>query len=174
MSDETLIDDTLRRASVICISFAASIGLYALLIFLLVERQGGRPWSETPGTGPFLMALGALLLIFISGAARARILRSALEAREAPEAPEDIGRQSGPTAASAELAAAFFRATLVCFAMAEAAALLGLISAWVSRFSFYGLVICAASLYVMIARWPRRTAFEAFVDGESREREAGR
>jgi F0F1-type ATP synthase membrane subunit c/vacuolar-type H+-ATPase subunit K len=159
MSEPSLVDDTLRRASVICMSFAASIGLYALLIFLLVERQGGRPWSETPGTGPFLMALGALLLIFISGAARARILRSALEAWE------DGGRQAGPS----ELAEAFFRATLVCFAMAEAAALLGLVSAWVSRFSFYGFVICAASLYVMIARWPRRTAFEAFVDGDSRE-----
>lgn len=169
MSDETSIDDTLRRASVICMSFAASIGLYALLIFLLVERQGGRPWSETPGTAPFLMALGGLLLIFISGAARARILRSALEAHEAPE---DGGRQAGPSATSAELAAAFFRATLVCFAMAEAAALLGLVSAWVSRFSFYGFVLCAASLYVMIARWPRRTAFEAFLDGDSRE--AGR
>lgn len=160
MSESGPVDDILRRASVIGISFAASVVLYALLIYLLVEQRGGRPWVETTSTAPFLLALGGLLLIFISGAARARVLRSALEAWQ------EKGRWPGPTP---ELARAFFQATLLCFALAETAALLGLVSAWLSRSSFYGLVLCAASLYVMIARWPRRSAFEAYVDGTYRE-----
>lgn len=160
MSEPGPIEDTLRRASVIGISFAASVGLYALLIYLLVELRGGRPWSEAPETLPFLLALGGLLLLFISGAARARVLRSAVDEREEGE-PWPPPR--------ADLARAFFQATLVCFALVEGAALLGLASAWLGRSSFYGFVICAASLYVMIARWPRRAAFEAFVDGEARE-----
>ena len=158
--DETVVDDTLRRAKVICISFAASAGLYALLIYLLVEHPGEGSWSEAPGTVPFVLALGAMMLLFVSGAARSRVLR------KAAEVDEDGTIRVLP---AAELAAVFFRATLICFALAEGAAVLGLASALLGKSSFYGLVICAASLYVMIARWPRRSSFEAFLDGDRRE-----
>ncbi len=157
-ADETAVEEILRRAALICMSLAGSVLLCALLIYLLVEQQAGKPWTEAPATGPFFLALAALLLLFISGAARSRVLRSFVEAKE------DAGEAPRP----AELAQAFFRATILCFGFADGAAVLGLASAWLGKSSFYGFVICAASFYVMLARWPRRTAFEAFADGDRR------
>lgn len=154
---EPLIEERLRRLSTVCMALAGSVGLYALLIVLLIELSGKHPWDERVGTLPFLFALGGFLVTLISSAVRASLLRRGREAveDEAPGREEALGRLLGT----------FQSATLTCFALLEGAAILGLISAWLSGTSFYGLLVSATALYAMIVRWPRRASFEVFREG---------
>ncbi len=165
LAESTTLDDRLRRLATACMGLAGGVGLYALLIYLLVERSGEHDWMDRPGTGPFLLALAGLLLVVLSSAVRAAVLRRAGErederdAGEAPGGPAEEGEGR-----AARLLAAFERATLISFAVAEAGALLGLATAWTSRISFYGFLVCAASLYAMMVRWPRRSLLDAFLE----------
>jgi len=158
------IDDRLRRLATICMALAGSVGLYALLIYLLVERSGEHDWMEKPGTAAFALALVGMLMVFLSSAARSSILRRAVDEEDDREEPEEGKDRPERKGKKERLLAAFDKATLVSFALIEAGALLGLASAWVSRISFYGLLICVTGLFVMVIRWPRRSLLEAFLE----------
>jgi hypothetical protein len=167
LSPSTL-DDRLRRWATVCMALAGSVGLYALLIYLLVERSGEHDWMDKPATGAFLLALAGMLLVFLSSAARASVLRRAVDGEdEREDGDQDLkdGKDPRDGRDKAErLVAAFGKATLLSFALIEAGAVLGLAGALVSRISLYGLLICAASLFAMIVRWPRRSLLDAFLE----------
>jgi hypothetical protein len=61
------------------------------------------------------------------------------------------------------VAGAYTRATIVGFALLDAAAALGLAVAAVTGTARYALVICAAAALGMLARWPRRAAVLALL-----------
>lgn len=163
---QSTLDERLRRWATVCMALAGSVGLYALLIYLLVERSGEHDWMDKPGTGPFTLALAGMLLVFLSSAARASVLRRAVDGEDERDEGEPA---AGAGAAAAEgrserLVAAFGKATLLSFVLMEAGAVLGLAGALASRISLYGLLICAASLFAMIVRWPRRSLLAAFLE----------
>jgi hypothetical protein len=81
-------------------------------------------------------------------------------AGEAVAVPPPAVARTARAARSAELLQAFWRATLVSFAMQALAAALGVAVALGGNAPFYGLVICLAALLGMVARWPRRRRFE--------------
>ena len=87
------------------------------------------------------------------------------EQRAAPrKEPEELAEAADGRRAPAAPAAARLRAyswaTGVSFGMLTAAAALGATVASSGKAPFYGLVICIAALFSMVARWPRRSGFD--------------
>jgi hypothetical protein len=144
----------LRPLRRICAGLAGAVALFAFLSWLLVDQAGGAP--GVPPALPLVLSLLAALLILLSSRVRASILRRALP--RSPALPID------PEA----VLAAYWRATLVSFAILEAAALIGVLVALTSGSAGYGIVLCSISLLGMLTRWPRANEVDRVIRGRLR------
>jgi hypothetical protein len=142
----------LRPLRRICAGLAGAVALFAALSWLLVRQAGGAV-PGTPASLPLTLSLFAALLILLSSRIRSSILRRAFP--RSPVLPTD------PDA----VLAAYWRATLISFAILEIAALLGLLVALTSGSATYGVVLCLVSAFGMATRWPRATEVDRLVRG---------
>lgn len=134
----------LRTLRTICAVLAASVLGLAVATWLML-RSGRPPDPRLPSGALLGIVLLAIVLILLASRLRAGMLRRA--ARPAPH-------PGGPPEERA-VAAAYSRATLLTFALLEAAALVGFALAVLTASARYGLVLYAASLVSMLVRWPR-------------------
>lgn len=137
----------------VCIALAASVALLVVLSWLLVRQMGGVP---APPALPLSLTLFAAMLILVSSRVRSIILRRAFP--RSPALPID------PEA----VLDAYRRATLISFAILDAAAVVGVLVALTSRSAAYGAMICLASAFGMLTRWPRAGEVDRLVRGRLR------
>jgi hypothetical protein len=159
------VERRLRLLSAACAAPAAG-ALAASGAIVWAARQGeAEAWLVSPPAPSFLLALAGLLLVLLSSAARARILRGARPAESGGEG-ETAGWEEGGNEAcdAAWWLRVYSRATGVSFAMLAAAVALGGTVALRGRAPLYGLVICLVSLICMAERWPRRSGLEMAMD----------
>lgn len=142
----------LRR---ICSALAISVWAYGMAALLLVDYEGGRPVAPVPGMVPLSLTGLAAVLILLSSRIRTTILRRAL--RQNPALPIN----------GEVVLAAYQRATILSFAVLEAAALLGLLVALLSGKTSYGLILCGAALLGMFSRWPREVEVDRLIRGKA-------
>jgi hypothetical protein len=151
-ASEAAVERRLSRLRTACsVPAAAGVAASAAIVWT-AEGRGAEGWLGSPPTESFVMALGALLVVLLASAARARILRRARE--------EGLGEAD----AAGGWLGVYSRATAVHFAMLAVAVALGGMVALRGRAPFYGLVICLASLLSMTARWPRRAGLAVAMD----------
>jgi hypothetical protein len=94
-------------------------------------------------------------MILLSSRFRSSILRRAF--------PRSAALAVDPEA----VLAAYQRATRISFLILETAALLGLVVALTSGSAGYGIVLCIASLFGMLTRWPRGAEVDRLVRGRA-------
>jgi len=143
----------LRSVTRICAALASSVGLFAVLSWILTRGSGGRPISGLPPAVPLGLALLAAVLILLSSRLRSSILRRAFPRSAALPASLDA------------VLAAYGRAALAGFAILEIAALLGLGISLTSGSAYYGIVLCVASAFGMLTRWPRASEVDRLLRG---------
>ena len=143
----------LRPVTRTCTALAGSVALYAILSRCLTHQAGGRPAPGLPSSVPLGLALLAAVLILLSSHLRSSILRRAF--------PRSAALQPNPDA----VLASYGRAVLASFAILEVAALLGLGISLTSGSAYYGIVLCVASLFGMLTRWPRASEVDRLLRG---------
>jgi hypothetical protein len=145
----------LRPLRRICAGLAGAVALFAVLSWLLIRQAGGAVPGAPPAL-PLTLSLFAALLILLSSRVRSSILRRAFP--RSPVLPTDPETVLG----------AYWRATLVSFAILETAALVGVLVALTSGSATYGIVLCLISSFGMLTRWPRATEVDRLVRGRLR------
>lgn len=123
--------------------------LFAFLSWYLVGEPGDAPLL--PRAGRVALAIFAAILILLSSRFRSTALRRAFP------------RSADLEVSSEAVLAAYQRATRNSFLILAAAALLGLVVALVSGLAVYGGILCAASAFAMLTRWPRATEVDRLV-----------
>jgi hypothetical protein len=144
----------LRPVTRLCAALAAMAVLFGVLSWMLV-RYGIGVVPGLPAAVPLSMSLFAAMLILLSSRFRSSILRRAF--------PRSVELAIDPEA----VLAGYGRATRASFLILEAAAFLGLVVALTSGTAGFGIVLCAASLFGMLSRWPRATEVDRLVRGRS-------
>jgi hypothetical protein len=86
---EELIDRSLRALVSLCAALLGGAWLCTALVVVLIVRAGGELYADRPPTFPFLLALGAMIAVLLSSAARTAILRRAVEREEEVRAMEE-------------------------------------------------------------------------------------
>jgi hypothetical protein len=150
---ERLLTDRLRGLRKVCLALAASVLVYAVVGWFLIEGFQLRPFGKLPEALPIALTFFSAVLILLASRLRTAILRGGLPSTRA--VPTDLGN----------LVSTYQRATLVSFAVLEGAALIGLLVALVSGSSFYGVVLCVASFLSMLLRWPRAYELDRLARG---------
>ncbi len=145
----------LRAVTRICAALGGSVVLLAALSWA-TTRGLKRPIPGLPPAVPLALALLAAVLILLSSRLRASILRRAFPRSAALEANPDT------------VLAAYGRAALAAFAILEVAALLGLLVSLTSGSAYFGIVLCVASLFGMLTRWPRASEVDRLLRGRVR------
>ena len=150
----------LRVLGSVCAALMVAVLATAAAIGWSAARPGAGDLMESPPADSFLVAASAMLLVLLASAVYGRILRrqAAAEPEESEEAGEPEARET--LAAVAARLRAYSWATGASFGMLAAAAALGAMVASTGKAPFYGLVICVAALFSMVARWPRRSGFD--------------
>ena len=143
----------LRAVSWACTALVAAVVLDMVGAWILA----GYPESSWgfPASVPLTLSLLATILILLSSRLRSTVLRRAF--------PRSPALAVNPDA----VLDAYRRATLISFASLEAAALLGFMVAFTSGSAIYGLVLCAASAFGMLTRWPRASEVDRLVRGRA-------
>jgi hypothetical protein len=147
------IAKSLRPLRLLCGALAGTVGLYAVLSWVLLEGMAYRPLHGIPPAVPVSLTAFAMIMLLLSSRLRTNILRKAVPAGTG--LPVNLDR----------LLEAYRRATLTSFAVLEGAALLGLAVALLSGTAFYGIVLGAASLVSMFTRWPQVTDVDRIARG---------
>jgi len=142
----------LRPVTRVCSALLTAVVLYAASAWILA---GSAAPPDLPVSVPLLLSLLAAILILLSSRLRSTVLRRALPRSATLRVEADA------------VLAAYRRATLISFAMLEAAALLGLLVAFTSGSAIYGTVLCAASAFGMATRWPRASEVDRLVRGRA-------
>jgi hypothetical protein len=137
----------------VCTALISAVVLYAVASWLLVGQ--GKVRMGLPDSVPLLLTLLAAILILLSSRLRSTVLRRAF--------PRSAALAVNPEA----VLAAYQKATLISFAILEAAALLGLLVAVTSGSMIYGIVLCAASVFGMLTRWPRASEVDRLARGRA-------
>ena len=127
-------DQVMRVLRVVCGAFAAAVVLYGFVGFTVQPAGTGAP----PLLVPILVGAGVVAV------ATAELLK-VLMLRSDAAAPQ---------------ARTFFAATLVAFALREAAALFGLIIALATGQKTWLLGLCVLALAAMTLGWPRRSQLD--------------
>jgi hypothetical protein len=151
---ERFISDRLRQIRMVCMALAGCVLAYGIAGWFMIEGFQLRPFGRLPDAVPLSLTFLAAVLILLGSRIRTAILRSGLS-RNLVSGQVDLGN----------LIPAYQRATLVSFAVLEAAALMGLLVALLSGSSFYGLVLCLASFFSMLLRWPRAEEVDRLARG---------
>lgn len=155
VSDLSFIDGRLRGVQRICGALVVLnlvlLGLCWVVAFAPRERLVGLPDSV-----PVMLALVAAALILLSSRLRSSLLRRALPRSELLR----------PTLEG--LVAAYRAATLVSFGLLAVAALFGPVVASASGRADYGMIVCVASSFAMLTRWPRSVEVDRLLRGRAR------
>ena len=146
----------LRPVARICAALAGSVALFAVLSWFLTREAGGRPVPGLPPAVPLGLAVLAAVLILLSSRFRSSILRRAFPRSAAPQPDPDA------------VLSAYRRAALASFVILEVAALLGLVVSLTSGSAYYGVVLCVAGAFGMLARWPRASEVDRLLRGRVR------
>lgn len=150
---ERLLAGRMRALRTICRVLAGSVLAYGILGWFLVEGFQMSPFGKLHSALPIALTFFAAVLILLASRLRTALLRTGLPSSRA--FPTDL----------LTLASAYQRATLVSFAVLELAALIGLLVALLSGSSFYGVVLCLASFFSMVLRWPKAEEIDRLARG---------
>ncbi|HEX3130086.1 MAG TPA: hypothetical protein VH394_22315 [Thermoanaerobaculia bacterium] len=151
---ERFIGERLRGTRVVCMALAGSVLAYGIAGWFLIEGFQLHLFGRLPDAVPLSLTFLAAVLILLGSRIRTAMLKSGLT-RNLVSGQVELG----------SLIPAYQRATLVSFAMLEFAALMGLLVALLSGSSFYGLVLCLASFFSMLLRWPRAEEVDRLARG---------
>ena len=151
---ERFISDRLRGTRLVCMVLAGFVLAYGIAGWFLIEGFQFHPFGRVPEALPISLTFLAAVMILLGSRIRTALLRSGLTL-------SPLSRGVDLT----NLIPAYQRATLVSFAVLEVAALMGLLVALFSGSSFYGLVLCLASLFSMLLRWPRAEEVDRLARG---------
>ena len=141
--------ERLRPLTRLCKLLLGVPALFAFLSWYLVGEPGNKPLL--PMAGRVSLAIFAAILILLSSRFRSTTLRRVF--------PRSADLEVSPDA----VLAAYQRATRTSFLILAVAAFLGLIVALVSGLAVYGVILCAASAFAMLTRWPRATEVDRLV-----------
>jgi hypothetical protein len=137
-------------------TLAATVALLAILSWTLTRDAGGWPRPGLPPAVPVALSLFAAMLILLSSRFRSSVLRRAFpRSAELQPKPETV-------------LVAYGKATLISFAILEAAALLGVAVSVTTGSALYGIVLCAASAAGMLTRWPRASEIDRLLRGRAK------
>lgn len=140
----------------VCAALGGTVLLFAILSWTLTREAGGRPSPKLPPAVPLSLSLFAAMLILLSSRFRSSVLRRAFpRTAELQPKPETV-------------LAAYGKATLISFAILELAALLGLVVSMTAGSAYYGIVLCVATLFGMLTRWPRAAEVDRLLRGRAR------
>jgi hypothetical protein len=132
----------------VCRALAGTVVLFAILSWTLTS-------SGLPPVVPLSLSLLAAVLILLSSRFRSSVLKRAFpRAAELRPSPDTV-------------LAAYGKATLISFAILEAAALLGLVVSMTSGSAYFGIVLCVAALFAMLTRWPRAAEVDRLLRGRA-------
>ncbi|HEV2846496.1 MAG TPA: hypothetical protein VG477_16700 [Thermoanaerobaculia bacterium] len=123
--------------------------LFGALSWILVGEPGDAPML--PRAVRVSLAILAAILILLSSRFRSTTLRRAF--------PRSAELEASPDA----VLAAYQRATKISFLILALASLLGLVVALGAGLAVYGMVLCAASAFAMLTRWPRAIEVDRLV-----------
>ena len=140
-------------------TLAGTVVLLAILSWTLTREAGGWPRPWLPPAVPVALSLFAAMLILLSSRFRSSVLRRAF-----PRAARSAALQPQPE----PVLAAYGKATLISFAILEVAALLGLVVSLTSGSAYYGIVLCVASVFGMLTRWPRAAEVDRLLRGRAK------
>jgi hypothetical protein len=143
----------LRLAARICAFQLGTVALLALLCWALTRQGRGIPGMPT--TMPLVLSLLAAAMILLSSRFRSTPVRRAI-----PRSPVL------PVQPDAVLAA-YKKGTLLSFAILEFAAILGVGVAVATGSAAYGIVLCLASAFCMLTRWPRASELDRLIRGRA-------
>ena len=143
----------LRQAVRICAFQLGTVVLLALLGWALTRQGRGIP--GLPAAIPLVLSLLAAAMILLSSRFRSTPVRRAIpRASVLPVNPEAV-------------LAAYKRGTLLSFAVLEFAAVLGVGVAVTTGSGVYGVVLCLASAFCMLTRWPRAAELDRLIRGRA-------
>ena len=143
----------LRPAVRICTFQLGTVVLLAVLCWALTRRGGGIP--GLPASVPLVLSLLAAMMILLSSRFRSTPVRRSIPRSPAlPVNPDTV-------------LAAYKRGTLMSFAILEFAAVLGIGVALTTGYGTYGIVLCLASAFCMLTRWPRATELDRLIRGRA-------
>jgi hypothetical protein len=125
------------------------------VLFAAASAFLARPIPGMPPVVPLSLSMLAAILILLSSRFRSSLLRRAF--------PRSAALAVNPDA----VLAAYSRATLISFAILEVAALLGLTVSMTSGRALYGIILCLASAFGMLTRWPRASEVDRLVRGRA-------
>lgn len=151
---ERFITGRLRGTRLACMALAGCVLAYGIAGWFLIEGFQVHPFGKVPSALPISLTFLAAVMILLGSRIRTGLLRSGLTANPLSR-QVDLGN----------LIPAYQRATLVSFAVLEVAALMGLLVALLSGSSFYGLVLCLASFFSMLLRWPKAEEVDRLARG---------
>ncbi|HEX4961941.1 MAG TPA: hypothetical protein VF173_13960 [Thermoanaerobaculia bacterium] len=137
----------------ICSFQLGTVVLFAVLCWGLSRRGAAVP--GLPPAVPLVLSLLAATMLLLASRFRATPLRRAI-----PRSP------ALPVNADAVLAA-YKRGTLLSFAILEFAALLGVGVVMTSGIPAYGIILCVASGFAMLTRWPRAAEVDRLIRGRA-------
>lgn len=143
----------LRPAVRICTFQLGTVVLLGLLSWALTRQGGGVP--GLPGTVPLVLSLLAAATILLSSRLRSTPVRRAI--------PRSSVLPVNPDA----VLAAYKKGTLLSFAVLEFAAVLGVGVAVITGSGVYGIVLCLASAFCMLTRWPRASELDRLIRGRA-------
>lgn len=146
----------LRGVTRLCAALLGVAGVCAVLSWVLTRPGTWRPIPHLPPLVPLMASVLAAVLILLISRVRSSILRPAF-----PRSPE-LKVQPGT------VLAAYARAAAASFALLEGAALLGLAVALLSGSASYGIVICAAAAFGMLASWPGAAEVDRLIQGRAK------
>ncbi len=146
----------LARVQHICQTLAISVVVYGGLIWFLVYGETVEPVSGIPGSLPLALTALAMILMLLGSRLRGAIVRRAFPSHSSLPVHEEA------------VIAAYQRASLISFALLDAAAVLGLGVALISGSALYGGVLCAAALIGMLTRWPNAAELDRLLRGRAR------
>ncbi len=154
---ERFIAGRLRPIRIVCMALAGASLAYGILGWFLIEGFQMRPFGRLPRPVPLALSFLAMVMILLGSRIRTSILRSGL--------PSGLMRSTGVPVNLESLIPAYIRATLVSFALLEAAALIGLMIALFAESSFYGMVFSVGSFLSMLLRWPKAEEVDRLARG---------
>ena len=135
----------------VCRALVGTVVLFGILSWTLTREAGG----GLPPMVPLSLSLLAAVMILLSSRFRSSMLKRAF--------PRSAELRPNPDT----VLAAYGKATLISFAILEVAALLGLLVSMTSGSAYYGLVLCVATLFAMVTRWPRAAEVDRLLRGRA-------
>jgi len=156
VADLSWIDAKLRGVQRICGALVVLNLVLLGLCWVAAFESRGRPLLQLPEGVPVMLALVAAALILLSSRLRSSLLRRALPRSELLR----------PTLEG--LVPAYRAATLISFGLLSVAALFGPVVALASGRADYGMIVCVASSFAMLTRWPRSVEVDRLLRGRAR------